>query len=283
MKKQNTIDKIFNRSKALKMKLDGKGYVNSNEENLIDQFDNWDEIKNEIEGGHGGELKPDSNGVIKFNAVHSSSALVVNNFAPFKKHRNDFTFLNYSDFTEVSFEKQLPTRISTPNLDLYLETKYEIIGFESKFTEYLSPKRPNHDGNLKKYQNRSELNYLPKAFHNDLIQYYIGITDKLYLDVAQLIKHGIGLLNKAQSKYQFILNVMLVQPVLVYIYWQPNNWYNFELFRKHADEIEDFKKRIKPFLTFIPLSYLDFWKAFENDRIFGDHIRKVKERYLIDI
>ena len=54
------------------MKFDSKGYVNSNEENLIDQFDNWDEIKNEIEGGRWGELKPNSNGVIKFNAVHSS-------------------------------------------------------------------------------------------------------------------------------------------------------------------------------------------------------------------
>jgi hypothetical protein len=76
---------------------------------------------------------------------------------------------------------------------------------------------------------------------------------------------------------------MLTQPILVYIYWEPSNWYNFEIFRKHADEIEKFKKFVQPFLTFIPLSYLDFWKAYENDRLLGSHIEKMKERYLIEL
>lgn len=99
----------------------------------------------------------------------------------------------------------------------------------------------------------------------------------------QLIKHGIGIIKKAQSENEFILNKMLTQPVLVYIYWQPSNWCNFEIFCKHADEIEEFKTLIKPFLTFIPLSYLDFWKAYENDKLFGGHIEKVKERYLLEL
>ena len=283
MNKQEILNTIILHSKALKMKLDKKGYVKTNEENLIKIFENWKKIKKELEEGQGGELTPDKRGIIKFNAVHSSSALGVNNFAAFKKDHKDFKFFNYSDFIEISFEKKLPTGISTPNLDFYLETNYEIIGVESKFTEYLSPKLPNHGKNLDKYLNNSKLDYLPRSYHDDLIKHYINTNEKLHLDVAQLIKHGIGIINKAQSKYKFILNAMLTQPVLVYIYWQPSNWYNFEIFRKHADEIEEFKKLVKPFLTFIPLSYLDFWKAYENDRLFGSHIEKVKERYLMEL
>jgi len=283
MNKQEILNIIIRHCKALKMKPDKKGYVKTYEENLIQIFDNWKEIKKELGEGQGGELIPDKKGLIKFNAVHSSSALGVNNFATFKKDHQNFKFLNYSDFTEISFEKKLSTRISTPNLDFYIETKYEIIGFESKFTEYLSPKFPNYDKNLDKYLHHSKLDYLPKSYHDDLIKHYVNSPNKLHLDVAQLIKHGIGIIHKAQSKYNFMLNALITQPVLVYIYWQPSNWYNFEIFRKHADEIEEFRKLVQPFLTFISLSYLDFWKAYENDRLFGAHIEKVKERYLIEL
>ena len=84
----------------------------------------------------------------KFNAIHSSSALAVNNFAPFKEQFDSLSFMNYSNFIEASFEKKLPTGISTPNLDFYLETKFEIIGIEAKFTEHLSKKLPNYKENL---------------------------------------------------------------------------------------------------------------------------------------
>ena len=168
-------------------------------------------------------------------------------------------------------------------MDVYFETNYETIGVESKFTEFLTPKLSHTNANLDKYLNNSKLDYLPNKFNTDLIEYYVNVSDKMYLDVAQLIKHGIGIINEAQNRHKFILNAMMSQPVLVYIYWQPLNWYNFELFRKHNDEIIEFQKRIKPFLTFIPISYLDFWKMYINDRVLGNLICKLKERYLIEI
>ncbi len=283
MIKKEIMENIFAKCKSLKMNFNEKGYVNSNEENLVEIFDNWKDIKQEISNGQGGELTPDKNGVIKFNAVHSSSALAVNNFSILKKHKHKLTFLNFSNFNRIEFEKKLPTGISTPNLDVYFETNYETIGVESKFTEFLTPKLPNIQGNLSKYLNNNKLEYLPKKFNSDLIEYYVNVTDKMYLDVAQLIKHGIGIINKAQNRYKFIINAMMSQPVLVYIYWQPLKWYNFDLFRKHNDEIIEFQKRIKPFLTFIPISYLDFWQMFINDRVLGNHICKLKERYLIEL
>ena len=96
MKKKEIMDKIFDKCNLLKMNFNDKGYVNSNEENLVEIFDNWKEIRQELSNGQGGELTPDKNGVIKFNAVHSSSALAVNNFAILKKHKNKLTFINLS-------------------------------------------------------------------------------------------------------------------------------------------------------------------------------------------
>lgn len=278
MKKEIT-KKIFNKCKSLKMAFNDKGYVDSNEENLIENFTNWNEIKQELISGNGSELMPDKNGLSKFNAVHSSSALVVNNFAFLKKNKKNITFLNYSNFNEIVFEKKLPTGISQPNLDVYFETNYETIGVESKFTELLTPTLAHTNANLEKYLDNSKLSYLPNKFDKEIIEHYLNVSDKMRLDVAQLIKHGIGIINKSKNRYKFILNQAMSQPVLVYIYWQPINWYNFELFRKHNDEIIDFQKRIKPFLTFISISYLDFWKMYENDRNFGELICKLKERY----
>ncbi len=78
----------------------------------------------------------------------------------------------------------------------------------------------------------------------------------MFLNVAQLIKHSIGLLkNKGNN-----------EAILVYIYWQPKRWDKNGAFQKiyeqHNKEIEDFAKRINKFITFKHLSYSDLWEDF---------------------
>ena len=115
---------------------------------------------------------------------------------------------------------------------------------------------------------------MPDEF-GGLIRDYIRCENRLFLDVAQLIKHSIGLIRKSLSES--------VRPMLVYIYWQPSNWYCYKVYRKHAEEINKFYEEIKHFIQFIPLSYLELWKLYEYDPLFGEHISKVKERYFISI
>lgn len=252
--------------------VDIKGYVATPEENLITQFSNWNDIKAELDKGQGSELKPDKKGVIKFNAVHSSSVLGVNNFAPFKEHLTRFTFEGFSGFTKASFEEKLPTGISSPNLDFYLETVKEMIGVESKFIETLNPKLPNLDGNLDKYITRFSQLRFKSANFKKLIQYYIGKKDKIYLDVAQLLKHTLGLLNPSN-------NPKGLKPVLIYIYWQPTNWKSFKEYIDHEIEIKDFAKRIKPFIEFKALPYSKYWVDQSKNPLFATHIAKVRKRY----
>jgi len=276
---KNLKNNIHSHCKKIGMEFDNKGYVKHPEFNLIEKFDNWIEIKNELEDGQGGELKPDKNRIIKFCAVHSSAALCVNNFSLFKKNIEKFTFNNYSNFKDSSFEKKLPTGISTSNLDFYLESPTTIIGFESKYTEYFTAKSPNI--NLEKYKTTKVLNYLPKDF-TLLLDKYINIQEKFFLDTAQLIKHSIGLINRNEMKKKFVSNKIDDKPVLVYIYWEPKN-NNDKLFKKHKNEIESFKKDIDKFVTFISMTYSDLWEMYENNELYKNQFSKVRNRYDITI
>lgn len=274
------LKKLFSSRMNLK-----NGYVQSNEENLIDAFPNWSEIKSELSNGSGSELNS------KFNAVYSSSALCVNNFALFKLYKDNISILGFSNFIEATFEKKLPTSLGgiPPNLDFYLETHHEIIGVESKFLETLKSKSPNEDNNLAPYlKNNSKLSYLPEGFIK-LIEHYNANDkenqgDKKHqLDISQLLKHSIGIIYRSKTKYKSFLNSLFTKPALIYIYWQPQNWFDIDIYCKHENEIIQFSDAIKEFIAFIPISYLEFWKIYENDRRFSEHIGKMQERYLITI
>jgi len=266
-------ERIISHCKNLKLEIDKKGYLKKSiTDNLINNFDNWTEIKSELESGQGSELI-EKNGTVKFKAVHSSSALCVNNFAPFKQYLDRFNFLGYSNFTEATFEKKVPTGISFPNLDFYLENEKTIIGFESKYTEFLKGKLPNK--NLKKYINRKKSIKITNDSFFSLIEEYDIKTNHYHLDIAQLLKHAIGLLSKKSKTEKKV--------ILVYIYWLPENWKDFEVFKKHQAEIEEFKSKIVKYIEFIPISYLEFWKMYETNSLFCNHIKEVKARYNLSI
>ena len=249
-----------------------KGYLCVAEDNLIELFENWKEIKEELSNGNGNELES------KFCALHSSSALCVNNFAPFKKHKNEISFCEHSKFEIAEFEKKLSTRISTPNLDFYFENQETIIGVESKFTEHLKTNLDHTKKNLCKYYNRTELEYLPKGFMNSIVFHYISSSKKMYLDVAQLIKHSIGLINESKKADK--------KAILVYIYWQPDNWEDIDVFKQHKKELDDFAERISKFkdaIEFKHLSYIEFWDTYKKDKMFSEHIGRVENRYRFSI
>jgi len=254
---------IDQQKEKVKKEIDEKGYLKSRnpEDNLIKKFKNWEEIKKELSDGNGNELEN------KFLALHSSSALCVNNFAPFKEHK----FYDNCFFDTAKFEKKISTKISTPNLDFYLENSNTIIGFESKFTEYFNADFEHTKKNLCKYYNRKELNYLHKDFMNNIVLQYISESEKMYLDVSQLIKHSIGLINESKKVNK--------KAILVYIFWEPENWQEVESCKKHKEELDDFLKRIGKFIEFQHFSYSEFWKEYENCELVKEHIALVKQRY----
>ena len=252
------------------------GYVADNaqsDNNLIDKFANWSDIRTEISSGQGGELRKGKNELRKFNAVHSSAALCVNNFVPIKLSPRDFGFQGCKSFLSACFEKKLPTGISTPNIDFFLETRDEILAIESKYTEVLDRKKANHDRNLEKYRNRRQLRYLPEEF-GKIIDEYISDDRKFHLDVAQLLKHAMGLI-RTESAGKI--------PTLLYLYWLPENWREIDEYKNHNEEVAIFGKRINAIIRFVGMPYTEFWDMYVNDTKFGDHFKRIKRRYSLKL
>ncbi|MCY3793510.1 MAG: hypothetical protein OXG51_03925, partial [Gammaproteobacteria bacterium] len=114
--------------------LDCKGYVSSFADNLLPSV-LPDDFKAELEGGRGDEMHG------KFRAAHSSSALAVNCFGPFKRHLADLRLPGLTSVSCMVFEKPCPTglRGTPPHLDVFLEGA-TVLAIESKCTEHLSSK-----------------------------------------------------------------------------------------------------------------------------------------------
>jgi hypothetical protein len=157
--KPNTVlNAIQSHCSEMGMVFDDDARVETAEESLVRPLPQWPLIRKELESGDGSELKSKDGKRPKFHSLYSSAALCVNAFAPIKEKPEAVQLLGYGPFSVARFEMKLKTGISTPNVDLYLEDQDDVIGIESKYTEWLTPKVPDHDGNLTKYLNRAPRN-----------------------------------------------------------------------------------------------------------------------------
>ena len=112
---------------------DDAGYVATIEHNLLPAV-RLDQFEDDLRAGDGNELET------KFRAAHSSSALCVNAFAPFKDRPGDLVLAGIGGFHELGFERKCPTGLRgrrSPNLDFLAEGSGHVVAVESKCTEYL--------------------------------------------------------------------------------------------------------------------------------------------------
>jgi len=242
-----------------------KGYTLNIIDNLIDGL-TTEHFYDDLKQGSGNELGH------KFKALYSSSALVVNNFAIVKKHPVEFTFLNYSGFNKANYERQFKTGLfdTPPNLDFAIENSEVLIAFESKYLELLDKTKVA----FKESYNPEKLRYLDN-FWFSLIDYYKN--KELNLDVAQLIKHSIGLLNYKPKTSKKL--------VLVYIYWTPINRIKFKEYDNHSQELMEFTDLLKKQtdIKFHSITYNEFWNLYNHLPLFNNHFNKVRKRYDINI
>lgn len=238
------------------------GYLSTIQDNLIDGI-NVELFEKDFYQGQGNELQK------KFLTIHSSSALVVNNFAFFKTLPKPFGFLDYGNFDNLLFEKKCSTGLGgiPPNFDVFFQNEENVIAVESKFTEILSKKEVIFSENYSSQKLRSLLGIM-----TPIIELYK--KKKLYLDVVQLVKHSLGLLNKYSGK----------DKILLYVYWKPINYVNFTNYIEHDKELEMFSEDMKNTgITFISISYLELWDLLEKNELLSEHIKKVREKYFFSL
>jgi len=240
---------------------DKKGYVSWPHENLIPGIE-FQEFEGDLRRGSGDELR------IKFCAVHSSAALAVNSFTYFKKNPQHLHVLGRSGFSMPMFERQCPTGLggTPPNLDVWLESATEVVAIESKLLEYFTPKEAKYAESYKREVMNSEdcwWNVLEGS----------KIAGKRNLDVAQLVKHYLGL-------WRFMSESHIKKVTLLYLFWEPRNADSVDACRKHRGEIETFAQHVsRSQIQFAWMTYSQLWDEWSQFRELQTHVVNLRARY----
>ena len=189
-------------------RVDAQGYLSSIAENLFQPLSA--RAQRAFSAGSGSELLDTRLRPAKMKALHSSAALAVNVF-DYWSDRNPDILMHALRLdpkpASLEFEAQFPTGLggNPPNLDVAV--RYDdgvVIGLESKFSEWLTPQPPNKELFKSKYFPESvglwSARGLPacQALATEL---QAGRAHFRYLDVAQLLKHALGLATQHEGKF----------------------------------------------------------------------------------
>lgn len=226
---------------------DEQGYLETYEENLFQPLN--EESKSAFEQGSGSELRDRPTGPAKMRAIHSSSALAVNFFDPWvgKETQPLAEILRLeSKPSAIEFEGKYPTGLpgNPPNLDVVLKLDSgRVVGIESKFTEWITPKSASKPCFKEKYfpsgvgvwekVGLSETQRLVEAIRSKEINFR-------HLDAPQLTKHALGLATHCGRNFQ-----------LLYVYFDGTG----SEATTHREEIELFSERLRAELGFRAFSY----------------------------
>ena len=259
--------------------LDGfRGYLAQMEDNLLPEI-TPDLYQKDYASGAGGELqwsiRDGKRYPPKMQAAHSSSALVVNCFAPWKHHLGELELCGRRGFSSLRFERKVPTGLggTPPHLDLLADSQSSsIVAVESKATEYLQ-------GHGATFAPSYESVGWPKC-----VEGYAALMRRLnahacsfeYLDAAQLVKHAFGLTTTFGDRHT----------VLLYLFWEPENRDSYREFDQHCNELHHFAASVAgSSIKFQWMSYSRLWGEWTQKDLkwLRQHASRLRERYAVRI
>jgi hypothetical protein len=252
------------------VELDGNGYVADIRLNLIEGV-RCEDFEPDLLQGDGNELKE------KFRAAHSSSALAVNVFAPFKSRRSWLRLPGGEAFELLNFERKCPHGLAgrrPPNLDLVADGPHGVVAVESKCLEPLSP----HIASFAPAYNAEIIDGRRQtAWFKEMCRLAEAPHAYRWLDAAQLIKHAFGILHTFPNR----------STTLLYLFWEPSNPNACPAFAEHRNEIRRFADTVGGGAPeFIAMSYPELWEWWESSQPpawLKEHIARLRARYLIAV
>ncbi len=253
--------------------LDRQGYMADPRQNLVEGV-RFEEIERDLLQGDGSELRGNGQGrPAKFLAAHSSTALAVNVFGPFRQNAS-LRMPWGGAFTSVQFERKCPHGVGRgkpPNLDVLLDGPSHVVGIESKCLETIGDRRaefkPAYDEDLRGarretpwFREMQRLIANPRAYRR--------------LDAAQLVKHALGLAFSFAGR----------RTTLAYLFWEPTNASELTIFQEHRADLHRFKAAVEggaPDFDF--LSYQDLWNRWSTmedaPAWLAAHVGRLRDRY----
>jgi hypothetical protein len=243
--------------------IDKNGYVGEASQNLIEGV-RLEDFEADLLQGDGNEMKG------KFRAAHSSSALAVNTFAPFKAYPDALRLPRAGDFASMHFEQKCPTGLvgrRSPNLDVLADGPNGVVAVESKLLEPLTPHvaefSPDYDAitaeGTEWFAEMKRLREKPSRYR--------------WLDAAQLVKHAFGIAHTFRNR----------PATLLYLFWEPSNSEEHPFFSEHRAEVTRFADSITgggP--EFAAMSYPELWRSWDTQpepRWLQTHVGRLRARY----
>lgn len=223
----------------------------------------------------GGELLDQEGKPAKMRSVISASALAVNVFQywALRSHAPLDQALGLSSTIQgIEFERRLPTGTGgkPANLDVLLAMgDGSIVGVESKFTEWMRPsnKQPK---SIAPYV-RTDRTLWDEAGLNraaDLARAVaVGAESFYHLDVAQLLKHTLGLCRAAKRGW-----------ALRYVWFDADG----EAGKTHREELTRFSELVGPELNFHAISYQELTAEFSRvPNVDPQYLDYLRQRYAL--
>lgn len=252
------------------MVLDDKGYAADFRDTLLPMVSPED-FEADLSAGNGNELQT------KFRAVHSSSALAVNAFAPFRRRIGELALLDHGGFKTLAFEQKCPTglrRGTPPNLDVLLSGESGVVGIESKLTEYLTSHRARFSP---AYAEQIQGRRREQGYFREMLRLIEEPVSYVWLDAAQLIKHAFGLARTVSER----------PATLLYLFWEPANPSASPVFADHRREIAAFAERVAGATpVFRAMSYPELWSSWKDagqQDWLARHIEDLRARYEVTL
>ena len=250
--------------------LNDKGYVADFQDILL-PIVSPEDFEADLSAGNGNELQT------KFRAVHSSSALAVNAFAPFRQRMGDLALLDRRGFETLAFEQKCPTglrRGTPPNLDVLLSGMGGVVGIESKLTEYLASHRARFSS---AYAEQIQDERRAQGYFREMLRLIEEPVSYVWLDAAQLIKHAFGLARTNGQR----------PATLLYLFWEPANPSASRVFAEHRREIAAFAERVAGATpVFRAMSYPELWSSWKDagqQDWLAQHIEELRARYEVTL
>ena len=251
------------------IRLDANGYTDDFRDTLLTRVSPQD-FEADLSAGDGNELQT------KFRAIHSSSGLAVNCFAPFRSQIAALSLKPGEAFNGLQFERKCPTGLRggrSPNLDVLLSGPAGIVGIESKLSEYLG----RHSAKFSPaYEQQIRDDRRESGYFREMVRLMAEPGSYVLLDAAQLIKHAFGLAHTFKDR----------PTSLLYLYWEPANPEDSPAFAAHRAEISEFAERVAGATpSFSAMSYPEFWRELEfaGPAWVQAQLAELRQRYLVRI
>jgi hypothetical protein len=248
--------------RATGVSLQGKGYCELAEENLIEAVtpELWAAAKVDLEAGKGAELGG------KFLAAYSSSALVVNTFMPMRHGVDIPGFGLIAGTPRLEQERSGGARGYKPTLDVIVEGSDVDVFIESKCREYLDAGEADFSVAWPT-QAASRLSADAARVYGDL---YAGSRRYRPVDASQLLKDVLAADKWASDHGRPVL--------MVYAYWEPHDAAQYEIFETHRKRaLELFAPLSSDRVIALAISYQDLWDHWQHAGL--AHIEQLRARY----